>query len=75
MLKREWSAESNCTYLIPGKTAALVPEFAFGRPAFGQNAALVPEFAVKDLPSSRIHRLIYIYILAVYPCFATVNLY
>ena len=31
MLKREWGAESNgsyCTYSIPGKTAALVPEFA-----------------------------------------------
>ena len=27
MLKREWGAESNCTYSIPGKIAALVLEF------------------------------------------------
>ena len=30
MLKREWGAESNgklSTYSVPGKTAALVPEF------------------------------------------------
>ena len=28
MLKREWGMQSNCTYSIPGKIAALVPEFA-----------------------------------------------
>ena len=28
MLKREWGAESNRTYSVPGKTAALVREFA-----------------------------------------------
>ena len=28
MLKRKWDAESYGTYSIPGKTAAVVPEFA-----------------------------------------------
>ena len=48
MLKREWGAESNGKLLqliIPGKTAALVPEFA----EEGRTAALVPALAVKDL--------------------------
>ena len=56
MLKRAWGAESNgkLPYLfIPGKTAALVPEFAVEDLSLGKNAALVPEFAVKDLPLGR----------------------
>ena len=38
------------TYSIPGKTAALVPEFAVEDLPLGRLAALVPEFVVKDLP-------------------------
>ena len=56
MLKREWVAESNGKLphlFIPGKTAALVSEFAVGRPAFGRTAALVSALAVKDLPLGR----------------------
>ena len=40
MLKREWGAESigKLPHLfIPGKTAALVPEFAVEESALGQN--------------------------------------
>ena len=58
MLKREWGAESNGKLphlFIPGKTAALVPEFAVEDLHLSRTAALVPEFAVKDLPLGRIH--------------------
>ena len=49
-----WKAMgSYCTYSIPGKTAALVPEFAMEDLSLGRIAALVPEFAVKDLPLGR----------------------
>ena len=57
MLKRNWGAESYRTYSIPGKTAALVPEFAVEdlpsaelqprflclqwSPAFAQNTLMV----------------------------------
>ena len=40
---------------IPGKIAALVPEFAVEDLPLGRIAALVPEFAVKDLPLGRTH--------------------
>ena len=56
MLKREWDAESNGKLprlFIPGKTAALVPEFAVENLPLGKAVALVPEFAVKDLPLGR----------------------
>ena len=50
MLKREWGAESNRTYSVPGKTASLVPEFAVEDLPLGRTAAFVPALAVKDLP-------------------------
>ena len=53
--KGEWGAESNGklpNLFIPGKTAALVPEFGRG-PAFGRIATLVPALAVKDLSLGR----------------------
>ena len=56
MLKREWGVESNrklLHLLIPGKTAALVPEFAVEDLPLSRTAALVPELAVKDLPLDR----------------------
>ena len=36
--------------IIPGKPAALVPEFAVEDLPLGRTVVLVPEFAVKDLP-------------------------
>ena len=56
MLKREWGAESNWKLphlFIPGKTAALVPEFAVETSALVRTATLVPALAVKDLPLGR----------------------
>ena len=56
MLKREWGAGSNEKLphlFIPSKTAALVPEFCGGRPAFGRTVAYVPALAVKGLPLGR----------------------
>ena len=41
------------TYAIPGKTAALVPEFAVEDLPLGITAALVLEFVMKDLPLGR----------------------
>ena len=41
------------TYSIPGKTAALVPEFEMEDLSLGRTAALVPEFSVKDLSLGR----------------------
>ena len=61
VLKREWGAESNRKVphlFIPGKTAALVPEFAGGGLAFGRNTGMVPAFAMKDLPLSRTAALV-----------------
>ena len=51
MLKREWGAESNGKLLhlfIPGKTAALVSEFAV-EDLPSAEIVLVPELAVKDI--------------------------
>ena len=56
MLNREWGAESNGKLphlFIPGKTSALVPEFALEDMLFHRTAALVPVLAVKDLPLGR----------------------
>ena len=50
--EREWGAKSDekLPHLyIPGKTAALVPEFAVEDLPLGRTTVLVPEFAVKDL--------------------------
>ena len=52
---------SYCTYSIPGKTAALVPEFATEDLPLGRFAALVPEFAVKDMPLGRIMMIMMMY--------------
>ena len=41
------------TYSIPGKTSALVPEFAVEDLPLGRTTAQVPELAVKDLPLGR----------------------
>ena len=41
------------TYLSPGKTAGLVPEFAVEDLPLGRTLALVPEFAM-DLPFATI---------------------
>ena len=41
--------ESYGIYSIPGKIAALVPEYKV-RPVFGRTAAYVPALAVKDCP-------------------------
>ena len=41
------------TYSIPGKTAAMVPEFAVKDLPLARTAALVPLFAVKDMPLGR----------------------
>ena len=38
------------TYSIPGKTVALVPDFAVEVLPFGRTAALVPALAVNELP-------------------------
>ena len=57
MLKRKWVAESNGNIphlFIPGKTAALAPEFAMKDLPLGRTATLVPEFAVEDLPSAQL---------------------
>ena len=57
------------TYSIPGKTAALVPEFAVEDLPLGRIAALVPEFAVKDLPLGKtlmIMMMMMIYKLTIY---------
>ena len=56
MLKREWGAESNgkLRHLFnPGKTAALVPEFAVEDLPLGRTAAQVPALVAKDLPLGR----------------------
>ena len=56
MLKREWGAESKGKLpqlIIPGKTAALVPEFAVEDLTLAE-LNLVPARAVKDLPLGRI---------------------
>ena len=56
MPKREWGAESNGKLphvFIPGKIAALVPEFAVEDLPLGKTVALLPEFAVKDLTLGR----------------------
>ena len=56
MLKREWGAESNGKLphlIIPGKSAALDPEFCGGRPVLGRTGALVTALALKDLPLCR----------------------
>ena len=45
--------ESYCTYLIPGESAPLVPEFAVEDLPLDTIATLVPEFSVKDLPLGR----------------------
>ena len=45
---------SYCTYSIPGKTAALVPEFAVEDLPSVELQALVPALAVKDQPLGRI---------------------
>ena len=42
-----------CTYSIPGKTAALVPEFSVEDLPLDRTATLVPAFAVKELPLGR----------------------
>ena len=47
------AAGSYRTYSIPGKTAALAPEFAVEDLPLGRTVALVPEFTVKDLPLGR----------------------
>ena len=57
MLKKEWGAERNWMLphlFIPGKTSALIREFAVeeGLP-LGRTAALAPVLAVKDLPLDR----------------------
>ena len=41
------------TYSIPGKTAAMVPEFAVEDLPLGRTAAQVPALAVKDLRLGR----------------------
>ena len=41
---------SYCTYSIPGKTAALVPEFVVEDVPLKRNAAYVSALAVEDLP-------------------------
>ena len=56
MLKREWGGESNGKLpqpFIPGKTTALVPEFAVEDLPLDRTAILVPALAVKDLPLCR----------------------
>ena len=72
MLKREWGVESNRKLLhlfIPGKTAALVPEFVMEdlpsaelqpwflslqwKTCIGRTSTLVPSLAVKDFPLGR----------------------
>ena len=48
MLKREWGAERNGKLpqlFIPGKNAALVPEFAVEDLPFGRTVPLVPALA------------------------------
>ena len=55
MLKREWGVESNWKLphlFIPGKTVALVSEFAV-EDLPSRTAALIPAFARKDLPLGR----------------------
>ena len=47
MLKREWGAESKGKlphFLIPSKTATLVPEFAVEDLPLVRTAAMMPEF-------------------------------
>ena len=68
MLKREWGAESNGKLphlFIPGKTAALVPEFA-EEDLPSAELHLVPALAVKDLLLGRTHDDddMYVYVLA-----------
>ena len=56
MLKGEWDSESkgNLPQLfIPGKNAALAPEFAVEDLPLGRTAALVPKFGVTGLPLGR----------------------
>ena len=56
MLKREWGVESNRKLLhlfIPGKTAALVPEFVVEDLPSAELQPWVPAFAVKNLPLGR----------------------
>ena len=53
MLKKEGMGKttgSYRTYVIPGKSAALVPEFAVEDLPLGRTAAYDPALAVKDLP-------------------------
>ena len=56
MLKREWGAKSNGklrTYSIPGKTAALVLEFAVEDLPSAELQPTIRALAVKDLPLGR----------------------
>ena len=56
MLKRVWGVESNRKLLhlfIPGKTAALVPEFVVEDLPSAELQPWVPAFAVKNLPLGR----------------------
>ena len=45
------------TYSIPGKTEALVPEFAVNELPLDKTAAFVSEFTVKGLP---LYRTLYV---------------
>ena len=47
---KQWEATSP---IDPGKTAALVPEFAMEDLPLGRTAGMVPGFGVKDLPLGR----------------------
>ena len=56
MLKREWGVKSNGKLphlFIPGKTAALVPEFVVEDLPSAELQPWVPALAVKDLPLDR----------------------
>ena len=61
MLKREWVAESNGKLphlFIPGKTAALVPEFAVEDQPSAVLQSWFLTFVVEDLPLSRTSTLV-----------------
>ena len=61
MLKREWVAESNGKVphlFIPGKTAALVPEFTVEDQPSAVLQSWFLSFVVEDLPLGRIAMLV-----------------